>query len=412
MKKFFTYIICIALIGAGVGVAVLLVTTKPTSKRVAPPVSSPLVIVMPVTLGTAPLTISALGTVKAAQETVLRPRVSGPVEELGKHFEPGGIMEKGALLLQLDAADYKNALALKESALAKAKADYDLEMGQQRVARTELQQLSKTAPNAVRNTSLALREPQLAQAKANLQAAEVDVAQAKLDLERTRIVAPYNSLVTTRNVSLGSQASPSDTLATIVGTDEYHIEAAIPLDKLQSLGMSVFDGAKVRIHLATGNEREGKVLHSIASLDENTRMGRVLVSVMDPLGLKNNKAHLLLGDQVRVELQAGELQNVVTLPRATLRGNDTVWVAMPTKAQEGGAQEQGYTLDIRTVTVAWKDTQHAIIAKGLKAGEHIITSPLGAPIQNMPVRLSTLKKEDNKAAPHTPAREPREGGRS
>ncbi len=400
MKKFATYLLCIAIVGAGIGAAALFIVTKPTSKRVPPPVSSPLVTVINTVRENASLTVSALGTVKAAQETVVRPRVSGSVETLGIAFEPGGLIEQGALLLQLDSADYENALALKQSALAKAKADYDLEMGQQRVARTELKQLSKTAPDAVRNTALALREPQLAQAKANLQAAEVDVKQAELDLERTQIVAPYNALVIMRNVSLGSQASQSDTLATIVGTDEYRVEAAIPLDKLQSLGMSVFDNAKVTVYTATGNVREGKVLHSIASLDETTRMGRVLVSIVDPLALsEDGKTPLLLGDQVRVALHAGELKDVITLPRAALRGNSMVWVAVPSSPNEGTTntapeqQTSSYKLDIRPVTVAWKDAEIIVITEGLSEGEFIITSPLGAPIQGMPLRLARPQQD-------------------
>ncbi len=398
----------LAILGLGVIIAWLFIVTAPSSKRIKPPVSSPMVVSIITKKEDAPLVVSALGTVKAAQETIVRARVSGQVQELGPNFEPGGIVKKGELLLQLDDDDYKNALALKKSTLAEAKASYDLEMGQQRVARTELEQLEKIMPEAAKKTALALRKPQLAQAKAVLEAAEADFDQAKLNLERTKITTPYNAIVLKRNVSLGSQASNSDTLATIAGTDEYHIEAAIPLDKLQALGISIFNETKVNIYTATNNMREGHVLHSIASLDETTRMGRVLVSITDPLGLKSEQPHLLLGDQVRVELQAGVLKNAITLPRIALRSNDTVWVAVPTpqnpqvagqNAGQSPKQAQTYTLDIRPVEVAWKDTERVVITKGLEQGENVITSPLGAPIQNMPVRISTPKKDTQNAAP-------------
>ncbi len=409
-NKLSTPLQVVLIVSAGAILAWLFIFTAPTSKRIKPPVSSPMVVTISAIQEDAPISVSALGTVKAAQETIVRARVSGQVEKLGLNFEPGGIIKKDDLILQLDSADYKNALALKKSTLAEAKANYQLEMGQQRVARTELEQLEKIMPDAAKKTALALREPQLAQAKANLQAAEADEAQAKLNLERTKITAPYNALVLSRNVSLGSQASSSDTLATIAGTDEYHIEAAIPLDKLQALGINVFDGIKVNVYTATNNMRQGKVLHTIASLNASTRMGRILVTVEDPLGLKSEQPHLLLGDQVRVELQAGMLKNVVTLPRVALRGNDTIWVAVPqatqidakppkpeaeqhAKAKQGQktAQTQAYTLDIRPVTVAWKDAKHVVITTGITQDEKIITSPLGAPIQNMPIRISKPK---------------------
>ncbi len=382
LKKLSTPILVIAIIGIGAMGASLFIATKPQTKRVRPPVSSPMVIAVPIELESSTLSVTALGTIKAAQETIVRSRVSGQVEKLGDNFEPGGIVKKDALLVQLDSDDYKNALSMKESSLAQAKANYSLEMGQQRVARSELEQLEKLMPQAAKNTSLALREPQLAQAKAELEAAKSDVDQAKLNLERTKISAPYNALVLSRDVSLGSQASVSETMATIAGIDEYRIEAAVPLDKLQSLGMGAFDGASVLVHSSTGTVREGQVLHTIASLDNTTRMGRVLVSVVDPLGLSNNQPPLLLGDHVRIELQAGILENIVKLPRSSLRGTDTVWVAVPTN-------DGKYTLDIRKVNVAWRDTQNAIIQDGLKQGELIVTSPLGAPIQDMPIRLNT-----------------------
>ncbi len=384
MKKnktniFSTILIVLFVLGLGAASAFYFIKTTPKTKRVRPPVSSPLVTTVPTKRATALLEVEALGTVRADQETVVRVRVSGQVEELGPNFNVGGLVQKGSLLLRLDDDDYVNALASMESMLAKANADYSLEMGQQRVARTEIAQLNRTARGSVKTTPLALRQPQLAQAKATLQAAEVDVKQAKLNLERTKILVPYNALVIARNVSLGSQASPSDTVATLVGTDTYHIEAAIPLDKLQGLGMDTFNNTPVKITTATGAVRQGYVRHSIASLDATTRMGRVLIEIKDPLALTSDEDPLLLGDQVRVNLQAGKLENVIELPRITLRGGDNIWVVKK-------SADNKKTLEIRPVEVLWKDRDSVLVGKGLESGEEVVSSPLGAPINGMPVR--------------------------
>ncbi len=391
-SRFSTFLIVVSIIAVGAAIAVLFVVTKPSTKRIKPPVSSPLVSTFVAVRDTAKLTVEALGTVKAEQETIVRVRVSGQVEELAPNFTVGGLLQTGDLLLRLDASDYENALALKESVLAKAEADYSLEMGQQRVARTEIAQLNKTAPNSIKNTSLALREPQLAQAKAALESAQVEVQQAKLDLERTTVMAPYNAIVIERNVSLGSQASLSDSVATLVGTDTYYVEASIPLDKLKGLGLDVFNDTTAQIFTTTGTEREGRVRHSIATLDATTRMGRVLIDVRDPLALSSDLSELILGDQVRVLLQAGSLPNVIVLPRSALRDNDHVWVAKK-------HDNDSFSLDLRPVDVLWKDTSVALIDKGIEAGEHIISSPLGAPIQGMPVRIAQPKKGKENTTP-------------
>ncbi len=387
MKRFIPIFALLIIVLGGLA-AWYTIATKPVTQRVKRPVSSPLVTIMPVEKGAATLQIGALGTVKAAQETTVKVRVSGQVDELGTHFEAGDIMPKGALIIQLDTADYENALALEVSAVATAKADYDLEMGQQRVARTELEQLNKIAPNSISieniNTAIALREPQLAQAKAALQSAEASLKQAQLNLERTRVVAPYNALVVERAVSLGNQANTSDSLGTIVGTDTYYIEAAVPLDKMHSLGFHIFDDNAVNVSTNAGVERQGTVLQAIASIDDTTRMGRVLIAVADPLGLENGEPALLLGDHVRIKLDAGLLDNVIVLPRSALRDNDTVWVLGP--ATNDGVAGQ-FSLDIRPVTIAWKDTEKVFITDGLNSGENIVVSPLGAAIHGMPVRL-------------------------
>ena len=84
----------------------------------------------------------------------------------------------------------------------------------------------------------------------------------------------------------------------------------------------------------------------------------------------------MLGDQVSVELEPKTLEGVIILPRSALRGNETVWIA-----KDG-------TLDIRPVTVAWKDTENVYVSQGLEPGELVILSDLAAPVRGMPIRLA------------------------
>ena len=364
----------------GCGAAWYLLQSKPKPQRAIPMPTSPVVLTKPAAKGTAPLRIRSLGTVKPAQETVIRTRVAGTVTET--RLEPGSRVAKGTVLLRIDPADYQNDVRLKESALAKAKAEYDLELGQQKVARAELETLRKTLPGAVpatpKDTALALRAPYLAQAKAALRSAEVELEQARLNLERTTITAPFNGLITERSVSPGSQASTSDALATLAGTDAYWIEAAVPLDRLHALGISRYAGIPVRVISSTGQNHAGTILHAIGTLDSATRMGRMLIEVPDPLGLNaaESAPPLMLGDQVSVELEPKTLEDVIVLPRSALRGNGTVWIA-----KDG-------TLDIRPVVIAWKDTENVYLSEGVHPGELVVLSDLAAPVRGMPIRLA------------------------
>ena len=58
-------------------------------------------------------------------------------------------------------------------------------------------------PTAPEDGDLALRKPHLEKALADLAAAEADLRQADLQLERTRLAAPFNAILRARHVTVG-----------------------------------------------------------------------------------------------------------------------------------------------------------------------------------------------------------------
>ena len=438
------------ILGASIFLSWLMLATKPESARRVAQISSPLVNTSFAEKGNAQIQLDALGTIQASQSTSIRSRVVGQVEQIGKNGDVGSVAKKGELLIQIEDDTYKNAFSIKKSMLAQAKAAYDLEIGEQKVARAEIEQLKKLSQNLARSqqgkhtspngtpysgnailgmtnmemlsggnaSNLALRAPQLAQAKAAVDLAQAELSTAQLNMDYTSIKAPYNALVVKRNTSLGSQANTSDVLLEIVGTDEYRVEAAVALDKIAALDLEDVNNSKVNIKSGAGVERQGFIVRRIASLDDSTRMGRVLIRIPDPLGLKNKEAALILGDHVTVELNVGTLKDVVVLPRSALHSGDVVWVAVPlgtdtdnpaniskdtpeatlaeqeTKTPDEVIKRQNpqekskYTLDIRYVTTSWKDTRFVYVSEGIAEGERIIISTLPAPIQGMPIRIN------------------------
>lgn len=398
MKNKRTIFIVIGIFLAMFAVSWFFMATKPVSMRKRAETTRFAVNVLEVSVGEAPVQIRALGTIKPYQETNINARVSSQVVFLSENSDIGAIVKKDEVLVKLDADTYVNTLQLKKSDLAKAKAAYELEMGQQSVAKAEaeqLKQLSSSFIGEVIISDLALRAPQLAQAKADVEAAEAAVKMAQLDVDYTTIKAPYNSMVTERNVSVGSLTNTQDNLMTLVGIDEYRIEAAVAIDKLTSLNLKKNANSKVQITTSTGVVREGRIIRHVASLDSATRMGRILISIPDPLGIKNNAPALILGDHAEVVFKAGTLENSVIVPRRALQPNDSVFVAMPvTQNKDDGSDEGGvqYVLDIREVDIAWKDLDNVYIRSGLKNSEYVITSVIPTAIQGMPLTISNIVK--------------------
>ena len=151
--------------------------------------------------------------------------------ELSPEFMPGGMVRQGDMLLQIDPADFENALSIRESELLQVEASLKIEDGRQTLAKKELSLLEDSIEGIDRG--LVLREPQFASIMSEVGAAKAAVERAKLDLERSRVIAPFDAQVLRRSVNIGSQVGPGDELGQLVGIEEYWIMAAVPVRSLR-----------------------------------------------------------------------------------------------------------------------------------------------------------------------------------
>lgn len=367
-----------AILALAIGAAAVLLATRPSAGRAQPQAKAALVKEQPATRQDKAATFEVMGTVTAARETELKARVSGHVLSLGGAFAPGGLLRKGQTALRLDDADYRLAVRQAESAVVTAKADLDLELGQQRVAEAQLEMLKEAAGTVDGDTSLALRKPQLAQARAALEDAEASLEQARLNLARTTVSAPFNALVTERSVNLGAQVSTSDALGTLVDTDEYWVQAAVPVERLHWMRFSGGDGPGSPAEIIARSQpdpRSGHVLRVTGALAESSRMALVLISVPDPLGLAGGEPPLLLDEYVTVRITGRVIPDVVPLPRSALREDAKVWI------------DQNGKLDIRPVAVAWRERDTVYLSSGVEPGEMIVLTDISGATQGMALRV-------------------------
>ncbi len=378
----------VALIALGGAAWAYFHSTSPQVKRTLHKPQATLVNVVTVKTANSRAIIKAMGTVRASREITLKSRVSGEVLDLSPQFVPGGHVARGDLILKIDPSDYQIEVRKAESALARAMADLAIEQGNQVIAREELRLLSETSIEAIANTDLALRKPQLEHARAAVASAEADLHRAGLDLSRTVVRAPFNALVIDRGINLGSHISTQDALATIVGTDEYWIEAAVPLDRLSALDINRKNGCPAVVRSQTGcGTWKGHVLRSTGKLSEKSRMAKVIIAIQDPLGIDSGgtSPQLMLDDYVSVEIKGREFASVIDLPRLALRDQDTVWVF------------HNEALEIRKVTLAWKQGERVLVRSGLVSGETVVISDLATPVQGMGLKSMAGNLESDPA---------------
>ncbi|MET0090844.1 MAG: efflux RND transporter periplasmic adaptor subunit [Candidatus Thiodiazotropha sp.] len=374
---------------AGVAVTYLM-NTSSHAKRGKPTREARLVEVVSVSPTTVQLAIEAWGTVEPARQIELQAQVAGEVQRISDNLEPGAYVDQGEQLVQIDPSDYQLAVRQRKADQVKAEADLALEAGKGAVAKQEFALLKQTSNPSKEQRSLMLREPQQATARASVAAAEAALAAAELDLARTRIPAPFNALVLERQVDSGARVAVGGSLATLVGTDSFWVELAVPAASLRWIGLPGADrpGSTVRLYQdlvwGKGHHRKGQVIRLRGDLDEKGRMARLLVAVPDPLARQDSaQDSLLIGAFVRAEIEGLELQDVLALERAWLRDEDALWVM----DAEG-------KLAIRKPEVVYRGVNQVYARGGLSPGDRIVTSELSVAVEGMPLRLADERGQE------------------
>lgn len=386
-----TWLICLLTLLVAAGITSVIFSTEPVAQRETATRESPMLVnVVKVRSGTFRPTIINTGTVTPAREIQLSPQVSGLVMDVHPEFVPGGLIEQGEILATIEPEDYRNVLQQKESEWMQAKTDLELEMGRQEIARQDFQRFGDTISQD--DLSLVLREPQLAAAKIRMEAAQAAVQQAKLNLERTTIECPFDAQILSRSANLGSQVSSSVPLAHIVGVDTYWVIATVPLSNipyLQFPGEEGGEGAPVELRNVSawpqGLTRTGRLFKQLGSLNETTRLARLVIEVDDPLArTSNNKGlpPLVIDEFLEVRIQGKPIENVVRLKWDYLRSNDTVWV-----------MDEDSKLRIRPLEIVFKDARYAYIREGVEDGDRVVTTHLSTVTDGADLRVEERNPE-------------------
>lgn len=295
----------------------------------------------------------------------------------------GGFFEKGERLLSIDDTDYLLEITRAKAQVAAAQQQLirvETEAGQ---AKYDLQQIGR---DPSKSTSYALRKPHLAEARANLQAAEANLKISQLKLQRTRVVAPFKGRVVSKQVDIGQFVSAGTVLAEIYSTESVEVRLPISLQQTELLGIELRENQKLLddIHIKLVSEYFSKVYqwaaklsHIEGELDAKNRLVYIVAEVPDPYKKDNlfpDRPPLTLGMFVKAELKGLIKTSVIKLPRTALRYGDEVWLI-----------DQRNQLQKVFVEVYAKDRSFIYTKSGVKQGDRVVINALDFPLQGMPV---------------------------
>jgi RND family efflux transporter MFP subunit len=365
------------LIGAIV-VMVVLVSMKEQPEKEEVIERDFLVDAKPIELKSVEFLVYSQGSVQAKNKTILSSQVSGRVTAISDKFVEGGFFKKGEVLVELETNDYQTDLLLAEAELARAQASFDEEKARGKVAAEEWRSFNNGTP-----PELGLRKPQLAREEASVQAAKANLQRAQRNLDRTKIRAPYDGLVKSRNIDLGQFITLGSQLGEVYSTDVAEVRLPLTDDDVAFLTDLNTDTPQVTLSAEVAGKTikwQGRLVRDEAVLDSKSRVIYGVVEVKDPyqLQIQEQKKGMALrfGRFVNATITGITADNIVVLPRNVLRLDGTIL-----------SVDDDKKIRINFVTVQRADEDFVYISEGLDPQELVVVSALPNPYEGMPVRF-------------------------
>ncbi|UZE95302.1 efflux RND transporter periplasmic adaptor subunit [Alkalimarinus alittae] len=214
------------------------------------------------------------GQIEAAREIEIRAEVQGVVTQLGR--DKGSRLKKGERIVELDVSD-------RLAQLKKAKAELEVKKSE-RNAGAQLQKKNMLSINQQQKNV------------ANVLAAEAAVKEIEVEIDKTSVKAPFDTVLNDRYVEVGDYVSPGDSLAYLVDDSTILITADVP----QQYIADIIIGQTVNATLLDGRMLEGTVSFISSSADANTRTFRVEAKAENVTNI------LRFGQSARVTVETGE----------------------------------------------------------------------------------------------------------
>jgi RND family efflux transporter MFP subunit len=364
-------VIAALLVASGVGF-VALSAQKPgvvSKEIVAAPLNIDSYSVRPVTFREI---ITAYGTAQPDREVVIAAQVSGEIVGIHPRLKIGQKViaaqtivsadeptryADGDVLVQLDQRDYANRVQQAknrinettrdieqlrqqetngERVLEKAKSDLvafqqehdryrravKLNAGAKSELNRALVELNRHKDSILQmENQLNLYPHQIAAAKERLSSSEFEFQRAEDDLERTRVLPPFDGILSEIMAERGQYVRSGEPLVRLTDPGRIEVPVSIGLEDWRQVAASVNDGKVPEATLATSEtsdgEWTGKITRVAPEADPGSRTIQVFVEVHN-----DQQGHELLpGTFVHARITGDQNTNQIVIPRATILNN-------------------------------------------------------------------------------------------
>lgn len=302
------------------------------------------------------------GSVQAERRADLRAEVAAVVQQVFK--ENGEAVRKGDLLVRLDPTSIRDSLTSAEEAVRAARDAFEQNDRQYERQKT-LQGQGMVSLQALEDA-----QNRRAAAMSEKVAAEARLVAARQQMSRTEVRAPFDGIVSERQVSAGDTAQVGKALLKVIDPSSMRFEGYVSAD--QRAKLKVGQMVDLRINGLAQRQIEGRVRRIDVAADPVSRQVAVIVDFVDPR--QANVAGLYGEGNVRTTstsalmLGDGDMQ----------RDGDAAfaWIV-----RDGKLARQKIALGVRDVR-----TGEYVITAGLKEGDVLIRNPSRTLVEGTPVQ--------------------------
>jgi RND family efflux transporter MFP subunit len=300
-----------------------------------------------------------VGTVEARRTAELAFELSGTVEAV--KFDEGEFVKAGSVVAVIDSRRLEIRRAELEAALDQAKAN--LELSRSTAQRDE--RLGESS--AISELQVEQSKASLASSKAEVSRIEAQIESVVLDIEKSRLLAPFDGTVSKRLIDEGSVVAPGGSVLHLVESGELEVRAALADAAVENLS----PGDELSVQISEGRVVSLTVARILPGRDNVTRSIDVILSVPDSVA-----AMLRDGDLVSVVSGRSIDAKGILLPRDALtessRGLWACFVASGTTPAAGVGD--AFTLDRRDVEVLHQYADFAYVRGGIGEGDWVMTA--------------------------------------
>lgn len=346
---------------------------------------------------TYPITTILPGRAEAFQVADIRPQVNGIIREIA--FKEGGEVKKGDLLYQIDDAAYRAAVEQAQAAISKAQASVPS-------AQSNFDRYQRLVGSGATQIEFETARTALAQANAEVESAKAALTAAQIDLDHTKITAPFDGVIDQTAYNIGNVVAANQTtaLTTIRQLDPIYISLTESSTNLLKLRDAIAAGdvkgednnVAFRLILEDGREynQKGKLDMSKQVVSETT--GTFIIRVVFP----NPDRVVLPGMYVRATVELGN-ETGYSLPQLATTRDANGRLAAQFISAEG-------KVEARVFENASPSNNSWLVTQGVKDGDQLIVSGLQSIVSGMSVKPVPMKINDNGVV--VPADQPVAGG--